>query len=90
MTLIGILLLFQVSDFFGFGQLQPVSHDKFSMVPLVPTPMDFYCGTPAYTPLCSMFVDLVKLEDPKVDQILMKLPKFQLTDNTGAVVFPRP
>lgn len=72
-----------------FGPLTPLSSDKFSIAPDIPTNTDFYCGVRFYKPFCTMFNDLVALNDPKVDAILLKLPAFQLTNASGAIIFPR-
>lgn len=90
-TALSSLVLAQTPKFDMFGQqIQPVSKDSFTIRPAIPTETTFYCGTPVYKDLCAAFTSLVALNDPKVDEILKKLPDFQLRDSTGAVIFPRP
>lgn len=81
------LFLFQ---FTPFGTPVPLSQDRITFYPSIPTKTDYYCGAPAYKELCAFFNELVLIDDPRVKTALTKLPGLQITDSAGIVIFPKP
>jgi len=49
----------------------------------------FYCGAPAYTPLCGTLGEMVGLHTAAVDAILAKY-KVEVFDKNGVKIFPHP
>lgn len=81
---------------FGLAQTVPVTTNyvKFAQVP-IPQDQTYYCGAPAWAPLCNLSTQLVALNLPAVDAVLIQ-QHMVVVSPTGSVLFdytltpPRP